>query len=115
MVKISGMVDWDSVSTKLVLYSHGSPSDSSWSSHLIHDKFVDIHLYFLVISLLRKNYANYEIALLGKGQKKKMFLVSKICLLFLYHSKRRKCKGCGVKPEFKSALHHFPAVCLDSV
>ena len=48
----------------------------------IHDKFVNLDFSFLVVSSLRKNYANYEIALLGKGQKKKMSTVSKICLLF---------------------------------
>lgn len=48
----------------------------------IHDKFVNLDFSFLVVSSLRKNYANYEIALLEKGQKKKMSTVSKICLLF---------------------------------
>lgn len=77
---------------------------------LIYDKFINLHLYFLVFSSLRKNYANCEIALLGKGQKKKMCLVSKICLLFLYHSD----KGENARTmesnrfEFKSVLPHFP-------
>ena len=48
----------------------------------IHNKFVNLDFSFLVVSSLRKNYANYEIALLVKGQKKKMSTVSKICLLF---------------------------------
>ena len=75
----------------------------------IYDKLVTLHFYFLVIPSSRKNYASYEIASLGKGQKKKTSLVSKLCLLF------KNDRVESTRPEVKSARHHFPAAGLDSV
>lgn len=79
---------------------------------LIHDKFVNLDFCILVVSSLRKNYANYEIALLGTGQRKKMSLVSKICLVFKNVSNEVENARTveSNRPEFRSTLHHFPAV-----
>lgn len=76
---------------------------------LIHDKFVKFDFCFLVVPSLRKNYANYETALLGKGQKKKMSTVSKICLLFKNNRVENARTVESNRPEFKSILYHFPA------
>lgn len=108
-IKDSG---WDILSTKLVLSNCGGTGNSSWYFYLDSWQICKSWFLCLVFSSLRKNYVTFEIALLGKDQKKKMFTVSKLsCYLKMIQWWGKNARTVGLhRPEFKFTLHHFPTV-----
>lgn len=60
------MGDWDTVSTKLVLHSHGGPGDSSWCFHLDPWQICKSSLVFSGYFLIKEKLRQLRDCIVGK-------------------------------------------------